>query len=83
MKEDIIYKYKKLFKDQNFLKEYIQTDIGTKLDDTSGDLYDNNGKWDLDQFISNSALCHLEKLLQEQNKSLTSFGLPSLNMHKE
>lgn len=62
MKEDIIYKYKKLFKEDNVLKEYIQTDIGTELDDTLGDLYNNNDKCEFNKFASNSTICHLEKL---------------------
>ena len=82
MNDDFVYQYKKAIEKNSGLKSTIDNNDTTKYDDTCDNFYDNKSVWNLSKFASNSALCKLEILLQEHNKRLCDFNLPTPNLHR-
>ena len=85
LREDYLHKYKMEFKRHPVLKHYIsdcqekeQVDLGVHTPSP-----DNSTKWTVEKIAENSALCDLENMLSEEDKSLKYFSLPLADFHKE
>ena len=92
---DYMHQYKTQFDRHPLLKEFKRAS-SPLMNDEDDDMEDydielesyaeediEDGEWTLDKFASNSCLCDIERMLGEEDKSLSDFGLPLPNIEKE
>ena len=83
LRGDYLHKYNKEFKRHPVLKRYIsdckdeeQVDLGVHTPPP-----DDSRAWTVESVAENSALCDIENMLSEEDKSLKYFGLPLAEIH--
>ena len=91
---DYLHKYKKEFGQHPLLGNVGRESTSKMEDNSDNDVKDfdivlesyndeDEEEWTLEKYASNSSLCDIERMLAEEDKSLSDFGLPLPNMEKE
>ena len=82
---DFTFKYKQEFPRHPLLSG-LSSDGKQQADNNNNNNNNGNGNeetWTLEQYAINSALCLLQRLLKDQNKTMDEYGLPLPDMEKE
>ena len=80
---DYIHKYRTEFKNHPLLSRYVSKDWTAPVGFEQNIGGSDSSEWTVETIASNSALCELENMLSEEDKSLSDFKLPLPDFHKE
>ena len=89
IKHDYEHQYKVFFDRHPHLNHFLQDQHQDKISTSDDSLLDDDSDssdqelWTLEMYALNSCLCDLEKLLSEQDQSLSTFGLPAPDLERE